>query len=68
VTAATQPSFLQHAVHVDMKEKSMSVLGEVNKRFTVAPDIDTLLAAMQTSENKPLILQGGEDLITMDAT
>ncbi|KAJ7634160.1 RNA polymerase III RPC4-domain-containing protein [Mycena polygramma] len=50
VTAATQPSFLQHAVCLDFAEKRLTVLGEVNKRFVVSPDIDTLLTAMEVSE------------------
>ncbi|THU99158.1 hypothetical protein K435DRAFT_720095 [Dendrothele bispora CBS 962.96] len=68
VTAATQPSFLQHAVHVDLEEKSMSVLGEVNKRFAVAPDVDVLLNAMQTFDARPSLLEGEENLIKMDDT
>ena len=41
VTAATQPSFSHHAVHL-----------EVNKRFVVSPNIDTLLTAMD--DHKPM--------------
>ncbi|KAF5351547.1 hypothetical protein D9758_007173 [Tetrapyrgos nigripes] len=66
VTAATQPSFLQHAVEVNVEEKKMAVLGEVNKRFTVAPDVDTLLTAMQASDVAPMLLDGEENLIKMD--
>ncbi|EPQ56451.1 hypothetical protein GLOTRDRAFT_59707 [Gloeophyllum trabeum ATCC 11539] len=43
VTAATQPSFLQHAVYLDMDNKRLCVLGEVNKRFVVTPNVDALL-------------------------
>ncbi|KAJ7050492.1 RNA polymerase III RPC4-domain-containing protein [Mycena amicta] len=53
VTAATQPSFLQHAVCLDIPQKRMTILGEVNKRFVVSPDIDTLLTAMEISERRP---------------
>nr|GAT42976.1 predicted protein [Mycena chlorophos] len=54
VTAATQPSFLQHAVCLDIPEKRMVILGEVNKRFVVSPDIETLLTAMEVAERRPL--------------
>ncbi|TFK51728.1 hypothetical protein OE88DRAFT_1807661 [Heliocybe sulcata] len=43
VAAATQPSFLQHAVHLDMAAKRLCVLGEINKRFVVTPNVDALL-------------------------
>ncbi|KDQ61552.1 hypothetical protein JAAARDRAFT_31006 [Jaapia argillacea MUCL 33604] len=64
VTAATQPSFLQHAVYLDMQKKRLCVLGEVNKRFNVSPNIEALLEAME----KPIStgLDGVDDLIKMD--
>ncbi|KAK0202929.1 RNA polymerase III RPC4-domain-containing protein [Desarmillaria ectypa] len=69
VMAATQPSFLQHAVSLDMKEKKLNVLGEVNKRFVVAPDVDVLLEAMERAEREPrTVLEGEESLIKMDTT
>lgn len=43
VNAATQPSFLQQAVHLDMASHQLTVLGQVNKQFVVSPDIDALL-------------------------
>ncbi|KZV72232.1 hypothetical protein PENSPDRAFT_742865 [Peniophora sp. CONT] len=46
VTAATQPSFLQQATHVDHKSKRLHVLGEVHRRFVVTPDLDVLLDEM----------------------
>ncbi|VDB85008.1 unnamed protein product [Peniophora sp. CBMAI 1063] len=46
VTAATQPSFLQQATHVDHKSKRLHVLGEVHRRFVVTPDLDVLLTEM----------------------
>ncbi|KAJ7281666.1 RNA polymerase III RPC4-domain-containing protein [Mycena rebaudengoi] len=67
VTAATQPSFLQHAVCLDLPEKRLTILGEVNKRFVVSPDIDTLLAAMEVADRAPTI-KGEEGLIRMDTT
>ncbi|KAJ7504555.1 RNA polymerase III RPC4-domain-containing protein [Mycena galericulata] len=67
VTAATQPSFLQHAVCLDLSQKRLTVLGEVNKRFVVSPDIETLLTAMEVSERRPVELKG-EELIGMDVT
>ncbi|PBK99267.1 hypothetical protein ARMGADRAFT_1160985 [Armillaria gallica] len=69
VMAATQPSFLQHAVSLDMKEKKLNVLGEVNKRFVVAPDVDGLLEAMERAEREPrTVLEGEESLLKMDTT
>ncbi|KIJ20854.1 hypothetical protein PAXINDRAFT_178443 [Paxillus involutus ATCC 200175] len=52
VSEATQPSFLQQAVHLDMDNKKLHVLGEVNKRFVVSPDLDTLLTAMEAAERR----------------
>ncbi|KAJ7767463.1 RNA polymerase III RPC4-domain-containing protein [Mycena maculata] len=66
VTAATQPSFLQHAVCLDLSQKRLTVLGEVNKRFVVSPDIEALLTAMEISERKPVGIEGEEGLIQMD--
>ncbi|ESK96411.1 hypothetical protein Moror_6919 [Moniliophthora roreri MCA 2997] len=65
VTAGTQPSFLQHAVSVDMVQNKMTVLGEINKHFTVAPNVDTLLAAMEASETATDSMEG-DGLIRMD--
>ncbi|KAJ7801872.1 RNA polymerase III RPC4-domain-containing protein [Mycena olivaceomarginata] len=66
VTAATQPSFLQHAVSLDLAEKRLTILGEVNKRFVVSPDIETLLTAMEMSERTPPVVKG-ED-VKMDTS
>ncbi|KAF8216323.1 RNA polymerase III RPC4-domain-containing protein [Mycena galopus ATCC 62051] len=65
VTAATQPSFLQHAVCLDLPEKRLTILGEVNKRFVVSPDMDTLLTAMEISERTPPVVK---DEVKMDTT
>jgi DNA-directed RNA polymerase III subunit RPC4 len=67
VNAATQPSFLQQAVYLDEKEKRLIVLGEVNKRFSVSPNVEKLLAAMEAADRDTTILDG-ENLIRMDAT
>ncbi|KAI0372815.1 hypothetical protein BV20DRAFT_1014934 [Pilatotrama ljubarskyi] len=67
VTAATQPSFLQHAVYVDSSNKRLCVLGEVNRRFVVTPDIDTLLTSMELADNPPTF-ELGEGLLTIDTT
>lgn len=67
VTAATQPSFLQHAVYVDSANKRLSILGEVNRRFVVTPDIDSLLAGMELADHPPTF-ELGEGLLTMDTT
>ncbi|EJD07391.1 uncharacterized protein FOMMEDRAFT_72998 [Fomitiporia mediterranea MF3/22] len=52
VSAATQPSFLQHAVRVDMEKKRLSVIGEVNRRFVVTPNIDALLASLERADRQ----------------
>ncbi|GBE86573.1 hypothetical protein SCP_0904520 [Sparassis crispa] len=67
VTAATQPSFLQQAVYLDPTNKRLCVLGEVNRRFVVSPDIETLLTSMEIAE-QPVTFDLGEDLISMDTT
>ncbi|KAI0741928.1 RNA polymerase III RPC4-domain-containing protein [Daedaleopsis nitida] len=67
VTAATQPSFLQHAVYIDTSTKRLCVLGEVNRRFVVTPDLDTLLTAMDIADNPPPpMFDLGDGLLTMD--
>ncbi|CAK5273913.1 unnamed protein product [Mycena citricolor] len=60
VAAATQPSFLQHATLLDLKEKHLTILGEVNKRFVVSPDVETLLTAMELAE-RPTRKQSATD-------
>ncbi|KAF8324322.1 RNA polymerase III RPC4-domain-containing protein [Cantharellus anzutake] len=67
VTAATQPSFLQHAVYLDPSEKGgkevdkqntsteftrMTVIGEVARRFIVSPDVDAMLDELELESNK----------------
>lgn len=66
--AATQPSFLQQAVCLEMDESRLSVLGEVNKRFVVSPNIDSLLTALEIADRAPAVVEGEEDLIRMDIT
>jgi len=68
VTATTQPSFLQQAVYLDEEGKKLVVLGEVNKRFAVAPDVDALLEAMERKDKAPVNILEGEGLIAMDTT
>ncbi|CCM02436.1 uncharacterized protein FIBRA_04535 [Fibroporia radiculosa] len=65
VTAATQPSFLQQAVFVDAANKRLCVLGEVNRRFIVTPNIETLLSSMELAE-QPVPPELGEGLLTID--
>ncbi|KAG9312968.1 RNA polymerase III RPC4-domain-containing protein [Chiua virens] len=50
VSEATQASFLQQAVHLDMENKNLHVLGEISKRFVVSPDLDALLASMELAD------------------
>lgn len=70
VTAATQPSFLQHAVYLDEAKNRLVVLGEVNRRFIVSPDVDLLLDDMlvvEEREKKRRVEEAGDDgLIKMD--
>jgi DNA-directed RNA polymerase III subunit RPC4 len=35
-----------------MDNKKLHVLGEVNKRFVVSPDLDTLLTAMEAADRR----------------
>ena len=44
------------------------MLGEVNRRFVVTPDIDALLEAMEVSDNPPPAFELGEGLLTMDTS
>lgn len=50
MTAATQPSFLQHAIYLDTEAKKLFILGEVNRRFVVSPDVDRLLEEAEIVE------------------
>ncbi|KIK63813.1 hypothetical protein GYMLUDRAFT_162908, partial [Collybiopsis luxurians FD-317 M1] len=68
VTAATQASFLEHAVHLDLNENKLAVLGEIYKRYVVSPDVDVLLGAMDAQDNDNQLLEGEENLIRMDVT
>lgn len=69
VTAATQPSFLQQAVHVDSTNTQMHVLGEISRRFVVTPDVDALLDAMARVDALPVRSElDSADLISMDTT
>jgi len=62
VTSGTQPGFLQQAVHVDVKNGRMSVLGEISQRFVVFPDVDEMLKELNgvTLEHKIEALEGLE--------
>ncbi|KAG8220923.1 RNA polymerase III RPC4-domain-containing protein [Butyriboletus roseoflavus] len=66
VSEATQPSFLQQAVHLDVENKKLHVLGEVNKRFVVSPDLDALLTSMELADNSTTALDD-TSLIRMDS-
>ena len=67
VTAATQPSFLQHVVYLDNSRKGapeeetndkgtefakMTVIGEVSRRFVVSPDIDAMLDELELGSGR----------------
>ncbi|KAF8831573.1 hypothetical protein HHX47_DHR1000549 [Lentinula edodes] len=69
VSPASQPSFLEHAVHLDMKENKLAILGELFRHYLVAPDIDALLNAMDALDSgSQTVLAGEENLIRMDIT
>jgi len=69
VTAATQLSFLQQAVHVDRSTKDLRVLGEVSRRFVVTPNIDSLLVAMTEADETAAATKPEMDgLLSMDTT
>jgi len=63
VNSASQPSFLQHAVHLDLPNKRLCVLGEINKGFVISPNIDTLLASVDKVGSRT-----SEELLKMDTT
>ncbi|KAG9087937.1 hypothetical protein FRC06_002300 [Ceratobasidium sp. 370] len=67
VTAATQPSFLQHAVYLDDAKNRLVVLGEVNRRFIVSPDVDLLLDDMLVQEEQEKKRQAEEAKARDDA-
>ncbi|KAF8817581.1 hypothetical protein BYT27DRAFT_7199114 [Phlegmacium glaucopus] len=67
LNAATQPSFLQQAVNLDVLGKQFIVLGEVNKQFVVSPNVEALLSAMGDDDNAPVLMGGGDTLIKMDS-
>lgn len=66
MSEATRPSFLQQAVHLDMENKKLHVLGEVNKRFVVSPDLDTLLTSMELADISDTSVFDDAGLIKMD--
>ncbi|TCD69616.1 hypothetical protein EIP91_006841 [Steccherinum ochraceum] len=68
ITAATQPSFLQHAVYMDPENKRMCILGEVNRRYVVSPDLQTLLEGMEIAEQPASNVLEDEGLIRMDTS
>ncbi|KAG6381600.1 RNA polymerase III RPC4-domain-containing protein [Boletus reticuloceps] len=65
VSEATRPSFLQQAVHLDMENEKLHVLGQVHKRFVVSPDLDTLLTSMELAD---ITIFDDTNLIRMDTT
>ncbi|KZT27832.1 hypothetical protein NEOLEDRAFT_1167906 [Neolentinus lepideus HHB14362 ss-1] len=66
VTAATQPSFLQHAAYLDIETKRLCVLGEVNKRFIVTPNVDALLDDLANASIQDGLQIDEEGLFKMD--
>lgn len=66
VSEATQASFLQQAVHLEMENKRLHVIGEINKRYVVSPDLDTLLSAMEAEDDASAMAPDDLNLIKMD--
>ncbi|KAF8552395.1 hypothetical protein OG21DRAFT_1511500 [Imleria badia] len=65
VSEATRPSFLQQAVHLDVENKKLHVLGQVNKRFVVSPDLDALITSMELADTSATTFDDA-NLIKMD--
>lgn len=53
---------------MDPENKRMCVLGEVNRRFVVSPDIQTLLEAMEMAEQPAPSMLEDDGLIRMDTS
>lgn len=53
---------------MDHENKRMCILGEVNRRFVVSPDLQTLLESMQVAEHPAPSILEDEGLIRMDTT
>jgi len=51
---------------LDRTGKQLTVLGEVNKQFVVSPNVDALLNALEEEERTPVVIEGEDDLLTMD--
>ncbi|KAK2463712.1 hypothetical protein APHAL10511_004463 [Amanita phalloides] len=68
VNAAIQPSFLQQAIYLHRRDKRMVVIGDVNKRFVVSPNVDTLLTMMREADSASAHLMDEEKLIQMDVS
>lgn len=66
VSEATQASFLQQAVHLEMENKRLHVIGEINKRYVVSPDLDTLLSAMEAEDDAIAMAPDDLNLIKID--
>ncbi|KAF9525978.1 RNA polymerase III RPC4-domain-containing protein [Crepidotus variabilis] len=64
VNAATQPSFLQQAVHIAPTRNQLVVLGEVNTQFAATPNVDALLIALEEAETAKKL--NDDTLIKMD--
>lgn len=56
-------------MHVDPENKRLCVLGEVNRRFIVSPDIESLLDTLERAEQQPTVPELEiEGLISMDTS
>lgn len=55
-------------MHLELNENRLAVLGEITKRFVVTPDVDALLSAMDAAESAGPVIEGEENMISMDTT
>jgi DNA-directed RNA polymerase III subunit RPC4 len=53
---------------LDEEDKRLIVLGEVNKRFSVSPNVEMLLTAMEAADQEVAITLDGGNLIEMKTT
>lgn len=51
---------------MDMENKKLHILGELNKRFVVSPDLDVLLTSMELADTSTTALDD-PNLVKMDS-
>jgi len=66
--SATQLAFQEQAVILNRADNRLTVLGEIDKRYVVSPDVDALLVAMDVADRSVGVAEIEEGLIAMDTT